>query len=63
VLQHLAKQINERVEDYTNALASGVCKDHSEYTAATGTIRGLRIVLGEISELVQRLEGGEADVE
>jgi hypothetical protein len=63
VLKHLANEINERVGQYTEALASGNCKDHAEYASITGVIRGLRMVLGDIGDLVKRLEGGEEDVE
>lgn len=63
VLQHLASQVNERVEAYTEALASGNCKDHAEYTAIAGVIRGLRMVLGDIGDIITRLEGGDGDVD
>ena len=54
-LEHLIKQINDKVLQLQEALADDNVKDYSEYKKTCGEVKGLLTARLYISDLQQRL--------
>jgi hypothetical protein len=55
----LIKQLDEKVEQLSDFLASGRAKDIEEYRAVCGEVKGLLIARGNILDLQQRMENSD----
>ena len=56
VLEYLRKAIREQMNEYTDPVAGGACKEYSEYTKSCGIIEGLAIAERELLDLQKRIE-------
>ena len=56
LLATLRDAIRSEMNQITDNVATGSCKDHAEYTHACGVIKGLAIAEREILDLNKRLE-------
>jgi|TARA_R110000744_G_scaffold362466_1_gene470538 hypothetical protein len=52
----LREKIRERMNDHSDAISGGGCKDFSEYKYLTGVIAGLAIVERDLLDLVEIAE-------
>ncbi len=59
LLKYLAAKFNEEIEAYNDHLSDGKAVSYEDYKATSGTIRGLRIAIGHLSETLNRFERGE----
>ena len=60
-LKHLASQIDDKVNQLQEALASGSAKDYTEYKAMVGEIKGLLTARLNIKDLQQRAKEHDDD--
>ena len=58
LLQYLASEIQKQIAMYVDSLSYGTAKEE-EYRTIAGTIKGLRITLGIITDTINRAEHGE----
>ena len=56
VLTTLQKELRTHMNDITDDMVGGSCKDYSEYTHQTGLIKGLAIAERELLDLNERIE-------
>jgi|TARA_R100001463_G_scaffold88061_2_gene142714 hypothetical protein len=56
LLEALRDSLRREMNQVTDHIATGSCKDHSEYTHACGVIKGLALAEREILDLNKRLE-------
>ena len=52
----LRKMIRERMNDHSDAISGGSCKDFSEYKYMTGVIAGLALIERDLLDLIERGE-------
>ena len=57
--EYLTKQLAERTNQLTEALAEGAVKSFDEYKQLVGEIRGLSFAQLSINDLVRKLEKAE----
>jgi hypothetical protein len=56
LLEHLLKQVDQKVRNLEESLGTGVAKDYSEYQKTCGQITGLLSVRLYITDLQKNLE-------
>jgi hypothetical protein len=56
ILDHLLKQVDEKVRGLEESLGTGVAKDYAEYLKMCGQITGLLTVRLNITDLKSKLE-------
>tara|TARA_R100000988_G_C3922546_1_gene127478 strand:- start:503 stop:703 length:201 start_codon:yes stop_codon:yes gene_type:complete len=56
ILEVLRDTIRREMNQITDHIATGSCKDHSEYTHSCGVIKGLALAEREILDLNKRVE-------
>ena len=60
-LKHLASQIDDKVNQLQEALASGSAKDYTEFKAMVGEIKGLLTARLNITDLQKNVEESDDD--
>lgn len=55
-LNHLVKQVNDRIAQLQESLADDVCKDFGEYKKVCGEVKGLLAARSFIKDLQERME-------
>ncbi|MCW3977876.1 MAG: hypothetical protein NWE77_08085 [Candidatus Bathyarchaeota archaeon] len=56
-LETLREEIRKMMNEWSDHLSSGGCKDFAEYTHGTGVIKGLALAERELLDLNKRIEG------
>ena len=59
VFDVLIRDIEERRDSITRAVAEGSAKDYAEYRSMCGEIRGLSLAHSYVTDLVRRLENDD----
>lgn len=54
--EQLLKRLMDAIDQREKAVARGAAKDWSEYKSMTGEIKGLRVAIQEIRDLLSRYE-------
>ena len=52
----LREQMRADIDNYTDDLASGACKNFDEYQKLCGVIRGLALAMQYVSNLAEKVE-------
>mgnify|MGYP007032699083 FL=1 len=52
----LRKMIRERMNDHTDVMAGGACKDFSDYRYIAGIVAGLALAERDLLDLIERAE-------
>lgn len=55
-LSYLRQQIRRIMNDTSDHLSAGACKDYSEYSRCCGVIEGLALAERELLDLQERIE-------
>ena len=59
LLEHLLKQVDQKVRNLEESLGTGVAKDYAEYLKMVGEISGLLTVRLNIQDLRKNLENDD----
>ena len=53
---YLKKAIREKMNDYSDHMCGGACKDYADYSKCCGIIEGLALAERELLDMKEKLE-------
>ncbi len=60
-LEFFKKRLTERIGHYTEAAASGQCKDFSDYQFLCGRVKSFREIMQLVDEVIRKIEIGDGE--